>query len=69
MSGFNDRDFDLRYAAWRAARLLPKGKRQGDGLKAYTPFARALEAQLELAGYRVVKVGRIWRPNILIRDP
>ena len=53
MAEFNDRDFDLRYAAWKAARLLPKGKRQGEGVEAYAAFARALEAQLELMGYRI----------------
>ena len=57
MANFNDRDFDLRFAAWKASRLLPRGKRQGDGVEAYAPFARALEAQLELAGYRIEKVG------------
>lgn len=55
MTEFNDRDFDLRYAAWKAARLLPKGKCQQEGVEAYAPFAQAFEAQLELMGYRVEK--------------
>ena len=55
MAKFSDRDFDLRYAAWKAARLLPRGKRLEGGAEAFAPFARAFEAQLDLAGYRIEK--------------
>ena len=64
MAEFNDRQFDLNYAVWKAARFMPKDKRQGDGPEAFAVFARALEAQLELVGYRIVKVGTEASPAI-----
>ena len=53
---FDERAFDRKFAAWKAARLLPKGKRLDDGAEAFVHFARTFEAQLELEGYRLVEV-------------
>ncbi|NKB55089.1 MAG: hypothetical protein GKS00_02030 [Alphaproteobacteria bacterium] len=54
MRGDEQRKFSLCFAAWKAARLLPKGKRRGEGVEAYGVFLRAFEAQLGLSGYRVI---------------
>ena len=49
MGNVNDRDFSFRFAAMRAQKFLPKGKRRE--VQDFGVF----EQQLALSGYRIVE--------------
>ncbi len=63
MSEVDERRFSLSYAAWKASRFLPKGRRRGEGVEAYGVFVTTFEKELELAGYRIVKAKRAARSH------
>ncbi len=63
MGEVDERRFSLSYAAWKASRFLPKGRRRGEGVEAYDVFVRTFEKEIELAGYRIVKAKAAARPH------